>query len=124
MEEHEIEVFDLELEEDQGKLEEQLTTVSKYFSPVSNKKYKVELTSTKVTPIVKEFDDKEITKYQFEITAKTKEGETFTGVWEVGKKVAKDIFDSYTKDRNTQFDVYKTGSGLDTRYSVTPQDDF
>lgn len=122
--EKQIEVFDLELENDQGTLEAELGQESMYFKPQKDINYKVELLSTKVTPIDKNFNGDEVRKYQIEITARNKAGETFTGMWEVGNSILRPILNAYKQDKTKKFILLRTGTGTDTRYSITPDEDF
>lgn len=111
-------VFDLEDEKDREELGEELNSGSMFFKPVSNISYKVRLTDSKIKTVFKKFaDGNEIIKYELCITAKGSDKTEFEGVWQVGKQVAKAIFDDYEKD--AVFNIKKTGSGLDTRYSIT-----
>lgn len=108
--------FDLSSEEDRKKLEQEFTKQSSFFKPESDVTYKVQLTSPKVSEVIKEFGDDKVLKYVLNIQASNKDGETFTGTWEVGKSVLEPIFKGY--EANATFKITKTGSGKDTRYSV------
>ena len=113
-----IEVIDLDLDnpEDKQKLESETAGQSNYFKPEKDVTYKLILTSSKVIPVEKTFEDKTLTKYQLQIKAENAKGEKFCGIWEVGTTVMNTIVKGYGV--GAVFKVTKTGTGLDTRYAI------
>jgi hypothetical protein len=110
-------IFNLENQEDIEQLAEELEKGSMYFKPLTNVNYKFSLTSSNVRELNKTFNGEEITKYELSITAKGSDKTEFTGVWEVGRGVLKQIYKDY--EENAVFNLKKTGSGQDTKYAIT-----
>jgi len=114
--EQENRTFDLANENDRKELDLELESQNKFFRPVSGTTYKVELTNTKVSEVLKVFDDREVIKYELQVKTENADKEIFEGVWEVGKGILAPIFKGY--EEGAVFKITKTGTGLDTRYSV------
>lgn len=110
-------VFNLENQEDIEQLAEELEKGSMYFKPLPNVNYKFSLTSSNVRELNKVFEGEEIIKYELSITAKGSDKSEFEGIWEVGRGVLKSIYKDY--EPNAVFNLKKTGSGLETKYSIT-----
>jgi len=113
-----IEVIELDLEnlEDRTKLEQDTTVQSNYWKPEKDVTYKVILTSSKILPVEKTFEDKTLTKYQMQIKAEDAKKRTFEGIWEVGSTVMNAISKNY--ESTAVFKITKTGTGIETRYAV------
>ena len=116
-EENQPRVFNLEDLKDREVLGEELNAGSMYFKPQVNISYKIRLLSPNVKEVEKTFEDKTITKYELSISAKGSDKSEFEGLWEVGRNVLKSIFDDY--EASAVYNIKKTGSGIETRYSVT-----
>lgn len=112
----EVELLDLDNTEDLERLTKETESQGTYFKPVNDVTYKVELTTSKIEPIIKVFDGKEIQKYVLQIKAHDAQKNEFVGTWEVGKGVLGSIVKVYEK--GVTFKMNKTGSGMDTRYSI------
>jgi hypothetical protein len=114
----EIEVYELDLEnlEDRNKLEAETQGNNSYWKPENDVTYKVLLTSSKIVPVEKTFEDKTLTKYQMKIKAENSKKQVFEGIWEVGSKVMQSIVKGY--EPTAVFKITKSGSGLDTRYNI------
>jgi hypothetical protein len=114
--------FNLDNENNLNELKESLEVQSLWFNPQRDVTYKLKLTSPEMVQIQKEFDGDTVIKYSLQIEASNEAGETFTGTWDVGKTVIKQIVkaaessdESVTK---LSFKVTKTGMNKDTRYNI------
>ena len=76
----------------------------------------MELTSSKIEKGEKVFDDNKTIKYILQIKSINSKKETQEGDWEVGSGILKSIAANY--ETGAIFKVSRTGTGLDTRYSV------
>ena len=112
--------YNLENEVDQGSLSEELKS-SDYFNPQVDVTYKFKLLDTTINKIEKESPEGEkYSKYEINVEVKDKSGVIYTGIWECTKAVMSAIMKSYVDNEgNMNFTLRKTGSGKDTRYSVT-----
>ena len=115
-EQNELMTFDLENENDIKELNENVLNKSEYFTIKEGTTYKIELTSTKIGQIEKVFDDNITLKYILQIKSINSKKEEYAGEWEVGSGILKSIVSNYEK--GAVFKVSRTGTGLDTRYSV------
>lgn len=109
-------VFNLDEESDREELGKEINSSSIYFKPEKDVTYKVILTSPMVQKVEKQFNDGPVTKYVIAVKTENKAGEVFEGLWEVGITIIDAIFKNYSKD--VVFKITKTGTGLDTKYSV------
>lgn len=107
--------FDLEDLEDLNELEKELNT-SIYFNPKEDITYKVELTTTKVQKVEKNFEGDKIIKYVIGVKTSNAKNEEFEGIWEVGRGVMKQLLKNF--EVGAVFKITKTGTGLNTRYNV------
>ena len=114
-------VFDLDIEEDFEKLEDEIKCDGLFFKPEEDVTYKIKLTTTHIRRVEKTFEnngEKEVViKYELGISAKGSDKSDFIGVWEVGKSVLNPIMKNWEK--GAIFNVSRTGSGKKTRYSVS-----
>ncbi len=119
----EVEVYDLEVETDLETLNENLGQESSYFKPESDVPYKFSLNNSKVQRVEKEFDGENVTKYVLSVKVRSKDGEVFNGDWEVGASILRPVMKGFSKDIK-EFSIIRTGSGQNTRYNVTPVENF
>ena len=115
-EQKELMTFDLDNENDIKNLNENVLNTTEYFKIEEGVTYKIELTSPRVGQVEKVFDDNTTTKYILQIKSINSKKETYEGEWEVGSGILKTIVKNYEK--GAVFKVSRTGTGLDTRYSV------
>lgn len=115
-EQKELMNFDLDNENDLKELNETVLNSADYFKIEEGVTYKIELTSPKIEQIEKVFDENINIKYILKIKSINSKKETFEGDWEVGPSILKNITANYEK--GAVFKVSRTGTGLDTRYSV------
>ena len=115
-EQKELMTFDLDNENDVKELNENVLNTSDYFKIEEGVTYKIELTSAKIGQIEKVFDENTTMKYILQIKSINSKKESYEGEWEVGSGILKSIVSNYEK--NAVFKVSRTGTGLDTRYSV------
>ena len=123
-EQKELMTFDLENENDVKELNDNVLNGSEYFKLngleyfkiQGGVTYKIELTSSKIGQIEKVFDGKTTIKYVLQIKSINSKKEEYSGDWEVGTGILKTLVSNYEK--GTVFKVSRTGTGLDTRYTV------
>lgn len=115
-EQKELMTFDLDNENDIKELNENVLNTAEYFKIEEGITYKIELTSAKIKSIEKIFDDNTTTKYILQIKSINSKKESYEGEWEVGSGILKTIVKNY--EQGAVFKVSRTGTGLDTRYSV------
>ena len=115
-EQKELMTFDLDNENDINELNDNVLNTTEYFKIEEGVTYKIELTSPRVGQVEKVFDDKTTTKYVLQIKSINSVKESYEGEWEVGSGILKTIVKNYEK--GAVFKVSRTGTGLDTRYSV------
>jgi len=115
-EQKELITFDLDNENDIKELNENVLVTSDYFKIEEGVTYKIELTSTKIGQVEKVFDDNTTIKYVLQIKSINSNKGEYSGEWEVGSGILKTIVSNYEK--GAVFKVSRTGTGLDTRYSV------
>ena len=115
-EQKELMTFDLDNENDIKELNENVLNTSDYFKIEEGPTYKIELTSTKIGQVEKVFDEKKTIKYTLQIKSINSKKEEYTGEWEVGSGILKTIVSNYEK--GAVFKVSRTGTGLETKYSV------
>jgi len=112
----EVELLDLDNAEDLETLTKETESQGTYFKPVNDVTYKIELTESKIEPIMKVFDGKDVQKYVMQVKATDSNKNEFIGTWEVGRGVLGSIVKVYEK--GATFKMTKTGAGMDTRYSL------
>jgi len=112
----EVELLDLDNAEDLETLTKETESQGTYFKPVNDVTYKIELTESKIEPIMKVFDGKDVQKYVMQVKATDSNKNEFVGTWEVGRGVLGSIVKVYEK--GATFKMTKTGAGMDTRYSL------
>ena len=112
----EVELLDLDNAEDLETLTKETESQGTYFKPVNDVTYKIELTESKIEPIMKVFDGKDVQKYVMQVKATDSNKNKFVGTWEVGRGVLGSIVKVYEK--GATFKMTKTGAGMDTRYSL------
>lgn len=115
-EQKELMGFNLDNENDLKELNENVLNNSEYFKIEEGVTYKIELTSPKIEQIEKVFDGNTTIKYLLQIKSVNSKKETYEGEWEVGSGILKNITSNYEK--GAVFKVSRTGTGIDTRYSV------
>ncbi len=115
-EQTELMTFDLDNENDIKELSDNVLNTSDYFKIEEGVTYKIELTSSKIGQVEKVFDDNTTIKYVLQIKSINSKKETYEGEWEVGSGILKTIVKDYEK--GAVFKVSRTGTGLDTRYSI------
>lgn len=115
-EQKELMTFDLDNETDLKELNENVLSNSDYFKIEEGVTYKIELTSSKIEQVEKVFDDNTTIKYVLQIKSINSKKETYEGDWEVGSGILKSIAANY--ETGAIFKVSRTGTGLETRYSV------
>lgn len=115
-EQKELMTFDLDNENDIKELSENVLNTSEYFKIEEGVTYKIELTSPKIGQVEKVFDDNTTIKYVLQIKSINSNKGSYEGEWEVGSGILKTIVKDYEK--GAVFKVSRTGTGLDTRYSI------
>ena len=116
-----FESYDIDLADNKvlTEFEQEVANTSGFFKPESDKSYKIKFTSSKLKAVEKAFKDGPKIKYQANISALTKDGSKFEGIWEIGPQLA-DVFVKGYKESglNTVYVYTKTGNGLETKHNL------
>jgi len=111
--------IDLAVEQEREAFEKEVANVSGYFNPVSDVSYKIKFTSSKLKAVEKDFKDGKKVKYQAQIEAINNKGEKFSGIWELGVRLADSFTKGYREKGLNQVYIYtKTGTGLLTEHNL------
>lgn len=124
-----LELIELDLDNEQQFTEiySEVKNIGNYFKPENDVTYKINLTSSIISPITKIFSregvDQTVKKYVLTIRAISgKDKSVYEGVWEAGsatlKKVLDIILESPKKSTEVYFRMKKTGIGLQTDYDI------
>ena len=124
-----LELIELDLDNEQQFTEiySEVKNIGNYFKPENDVTYKINLTSSIISPITKIFAregvGQTVKKYVLTIKAISgKDKSVYEGVWEAGsatlKKVLDIISESPKKSTEVYFRMKKTGTGLQTDYDI------
>lgn len=128
----EVVKFDLNNKDDVKAVEEELSKMSVFFKPENDVVYRINLTSSEMMPVTKEFkkknDEVQIrTQYSINIHAIDKDKREFNGIWEIGIKTFKKVFavlkEQPDKDvTKISFRLRKAGQGIETDYDIMSEE--